>query len=134
VPLEHSLTGLDRVIANLESIDRRTPEAARESLYEIGEETFDKTQDLVPRDEGTLAESGELVPPRFVSGGRDIELNIRYGAPGSGAEDYAVRQHEDLTLNHPYGGEAKYVERPMAESYQTFRQRIGRKIRQKLGL
>lgn len=34
------------------------------------------------------------------------------GAPGSGAEEYAVRQHEDLTFKHKIGG-AKYIEIPV---------------------
>jgi hypothetical protein len=31
-----------------------------------------------------------------------------------------VRQHEDLTLQHPNGGEAKFLERPLDEAEDRY--------------
>jgi hypothetical protein len=33
---------------------------------------------------------------------------------------YAQFQHEDLTLNHPRGGEAQYLARPLMENYARY--------------
>lgn len=38
---------------------------------------------------------------------RKITFGVTYKAP------YALRQHEDLTLEHPNGGQAKFLETPM---------------------
>lgn len=44
-----------------------------------------------------------------LSGRSYFNVHVGYRAP------YAVKQHEDLTLNHPNGGEAKFLERPVRE-------------------
>ena len=48
-------------------------------------------------------------PPSLAAFGK-----VSYGLP------YALRQHEDLTLNHPKGGEAKFLERPFEERKQRY--------------
>jgi hypothetical protein len=37
---------------------------------------------------------------------------------------YAQYQHEDLTLNHPRGGEARYLANPMYDGYRGYLQQI----------
>ena len=78
----------------------------------------------VPRDTGTLARSGTITFDRSpepettyneakvksVDSDSEYSSNIRkiyisYSTP------YAWRQHEDLQLNHPNGGQAKYLEK-----------------------
>lgn len=33
---------------------------------------------------------------------------------------YALRQHEDMSYNHPKGGQAKYLEQPFEENEQKY--------------
>ncbi|GEM88181.1 HK97 gp10 family phage protein [Meiothermus granaticius] len=49
------------------------------------------------------------------------------GAVGSPLP-YAVKQHEDLSLNHPRGGGAKYLERPYLESKEAIQQGLANAI------
>ena len=63
-----------------------------------------ESQKLVPVDTGTLQKSGTV---KFDN--QTLKAQISYNTP------YALKQHEDATLNHPKGGEAKYLERPFNE-------------------
>lgn len=56
---------------------------------------------------GTLKASGKSEP----DGPRTVKVSYQAIAPDGYA--YGIRQHEDLTLNHPGGGEAKFLEKPM---------------------
>lgn len=72
---------------------------------------------------GTLRASGTVHEPEM---GRAIGVELSYGGPGSGAEDYAVVQHEDLTFFHTTG-EAKFLESVLNESHSTMGARIARR-------
>lgn len=84
----------------------------------------------VPRDTGTLASTGFYeVNRRGDVKGYLYEGTIGYaGMAGSGsshdavnpkngtrASDYALDVHEDLTMPHPNGGKAKFLEDPVRE-------------------
>jgi hypothetical protein len=64
-----------------------------------------ESQKVVPYDEGDLHDSGETDRPQYE--GDRVRVVLHYGG---GNVDYAVIQHEDLTLNHPHGGQAKFLE------------------------
>lgn len=76
--------------------------AKRKALFKAAEKILEESNRIVPLDEGTLQRSGEV--DIDVVGG---EATISYDTP------YAARQHEDVTLNHPNGREAKYLEKAM---------------------
>lgn len=61
---------------------------------------------LVPVDTGDLKGSGRV-------SGQGLTAEISYDGIASDGFDYGSKQHEDLTLHHPNGGEAKFLERPM---------------------
>lgn len=73
---------------------------------------------LVPLDEATLQRSG-------VASVDDDELTaaVSYDTP------YAVRQHEDMTLRHPGGRQAKYLEQPFIETRALAAKIIANQIR-----
>ncbi len=64
------------------------------------------SQPLVPVDTGELLASG-----RVVDDGESAK--VVYDAVAPDGYPYGIRQHEDLTLNHPNGGQAKFLEAPM---------------------
>jgi hypothetical protein len=41
---------------------------------------------------------------------------------------YAQRQHEDLNLNHPQGGQAKYLSQPLMDSRDDYLKRVARTV------
>lgn len=73
---------------------------------------LDASQPGVPVEEGVLKASGRVVPD-------GISAVITYGHDNDGGADhapsnqYAIKQHEDMTLNHPNGGGAKWLEQAM---------------------
>jgi hypothetical protein len=52
---------------------------------------------------------------RTPKGRRQMTVRVGYVAP------YAIKQHEDTTLNHPNGGQAKFLEQPAREHRQKMR-------------
>lgn len=59
------------------------------------------------------------------------ELTVRVGY---GDLPYAIRQHEDLTLSHPNGGQAKFLEQPAREKRPEMRALIEKKLQQRRSL
>ncbi len=72
-------------------------------LQQAGELVLEASNRLVPLEEGTLERSG-----RVTTNGQDT-VAISYDTP------YAVRQHEDLSLRHPNGRQAKFLETAMRQ-------------------
>lgn len=74
------------------------------------------SQDLVPVDTGELKKSGKVV--KVGESGRKVSYQVVYEAlapwknSSNGVFNYAWIQHEDMTLKHPNGGQAKYLEEP----------------------
>jgi len=105
----------------LRRIMRRAPAAiAAEvgtAVNDVAQVAFGRSQDIVPRDTGTLARSG-MVEVVTVQGG--IEARISYGGP---AKDYAMIVHE-TDRNYQRGKEWKYLERPVAEAAPLFGNRV----------
>ena len=67
------------------------------------QELLTRSSRLVPLEEGTLQGTG-----RVVSTGDGAAVGYGLG----GAEAYAARQHEDLSLHHDNGRQGKYLEQP----------------------
>jgi len=76
------------------------------------------SNDRVPLDEATLQRSGvaSVDEPTLTAA-------VSYDTP------YAVRQHEDMTLRHPNGRQAKYLESAFIESRPLAGKIIANQIR-----
>jgi hypothetical protein len=84
----------------------------QDALDEYAHKVFDASQNLVPVQTGNLRQSGEIVSSD------ETRLDLNTNTPAveiAYTADYALTIHEDLTLNHPNGGQAKYLEQPMME-------------------
>lgn len=71
-------------------------------LKEMAEGVLDESLKEVPRDDGRLAASGKV---EKISEGH---YRVSYG--GGDIGEYAVKQHEDLSLKHSEGEKAKFLE------------------------
>ena len=74
---------------------------------------------------GTLRASGQVGDPEFE--GKNISVTLSFGGPGSGAEDYAIVQHENLEFVHTTG-QAKWLESTLDESAPHMGARIANRI------
>lgn len=66
-------------------------------LRDVGEVVLDESNKIAPIDEGTLINSGSVSV-------EEDTVAVGYDTP------YAIRQHEDMTLNHKNGRQAKFLE------------------------
>jgi len=98
-------------LSNFQRIKKIVPGVSlviKDALDEYAEKVLAESQTLVPVETGNLRDSGEI-DYIDVGGGNFPQVAITYTA------DYALYIHEDLQLNHPNGGQAKYLEQPMNE-------------------
>lgn len=96
------IDGLREVYKDLQLTEEEIIKAALKGQKILAQNILGESQKLVPVDTGTLKRSGNIQT-------EDNITTISYNTP------YALKQHEDATLNHPNGGEAKYLERPFNE-------------------
>jgi hypothetical protein len=104
-----------------ETVGEKMIAGAARGLHILGEHVLAISNDRVPFDEATLQRSGEVHVDE-----QTLEASITYDTP------YAVRQHEDLTLNHPNGRRAKYLESAWRENAHLAPELIGNQIRRAL--
>lgn len=86
------------------------------------------TQNRVPLEEGDLQRTGRVTEGS--RGKKTHNFGVVYG--GQGLDDYARRQHEELTWNHAPGRTAKYVEDPLAENAAAIKAMIAEGVREQL--
>lgn len=97
--------GIDiKVLKNWDLTKEAVIAAAMKGQRKLAANILGESQKLVPVDTGTLQRSGHIS-----TDAKTQTTTISYNTP------YARKQHEDTTLNHPKGGEAKYLERPFNE-------------------
>lgn len=121
-------TGDEALVARLLKAAAGSVPILAQAVYETASEIFNESQELVPVQFGTLRSSGFVSTPE-ISGG-DVEVQIGYGGAAS---EYAVIVHEDLTMQHPRGGQAKYLESPAVAGIETFGARVALRAQALLG-
>lgn len=94
-------------------------QAAERALADEAELILGEAIRIVPIEEGVLQDSGRTA----VSG---LTAAIGFGA--GAAAPYAVRQHEDTTLRHDAGRQAKYLEQPLMAARATALRNIAKKM------
>lgn len=101
-------------------------DGAARGAHLCAQELLTRSSRLVPIEEATLQNTG-----RVVSDGRGAAVG--YGS--GGAEAYAARQHEDLSLAHDAGRQAKFLEQPHRQMAGdgTYLRIIGREAERGLG-
>lgn len=109
-------------IANTFKAAKAGKEGGLEGLLVGGEHVLGVSNAIVPFEEGDLAATGS------VSSDGQGRVAISYDT------DYAVRQHEDLSLNHDPGREGKFLEKSLASERDRILQFIAEGIRRKMGL
>jgi hypothetical protein len=102
---------LEGIEALRQSWQRLLPQAldgAARALMTEADRILEESRFLTPVDTGLLVSSGMTEGP--IEQGNVLEMVIRSG--GHGLAPYAIRIHEDTTLNHPNGGQAHYLSGP----------------------
>lgn len=98
-------------------------------LIEEGERIMEKSQEIVPVDQGVLKASGGYYGTEMDSGG----VYVRYGYGGA-ASSYALVQHETPpgVFRHAEGQSWKYLEFPLMEAVATMGPRMAASLKGRL--
>lgn len=91
-------------MSELDALKRHQRAAATAALKVMAEDLAGHAQRLAPIEEGTLRASADV---EIVEEAHGVRAVVSFPLP------YAQVQHEDLTLEHPHGGQAKYLEQPL---------------------
>lgn len=94
--------------------------AAERGVREAAEHILDVARENAPKDQGDMGENAGVE-----MSGTTATIEFR--------EDYSVKQHEDMRLNHPNGGGPKFLEKAMGSERARARQIVGEHIRRALG-
>lgn len=119
------LDGTALMLNVFKRIQKGAPDEFGGALLEELKIEAKECQAICPVDEGTLRDSIHAVG--YEREGRMIRAAIVCGEDGSGAEEYAVQQHEDLDLHHEHG-EAKFIEKPLMASAPSLASRAGKRV------
>lgn len=98
------VVGFKELIHKLKRIELETPVATAFGMYEGMQDIMEDAKLRAPKDTTAMARSGYVTPPDIRVGS---DVNVQSGFGGL-SEEYVVRVHEDLNMNHPRGGEAKF--------------------------
>lgn len=90
------------VMRGLDLLDAEVRRRAVRALRSAGEYLLGEAVAIVPLDTGALSNSGKVTVDA-----QKLTVTVSFDTP------YAEQQHEDLTLHHPGGREAKYLEGPL---------------------
>ena len=125
------ITGAKAVQKNMERIMKKYGKLYNDAVKEFADDLKPAIEERTPIDTGAMVgtlrrgnDEGDVI---LSMGGRDVEVEsgIKH------TQDYTIRQHEDLTLNHPGGGTAKFMELPFLEALPTMTEQIAMKIKTK---
>lgn len=117
--------GEDALLDGLRRINTDGIKRVREKLVEVMGAIAFEAAALAPKDPetvGQLADSVRVITPLFrngklttgvQAGGVPLQRRLEEGRHTQQA--WAIVQHEDLTLRHPHGGQAKFVEKPFMQ-------------------
>jgi len=120
------IEGMDDLERSLARILRNLPIATAAALYREGEQIMGDSHEEAPVDQGVLKNNGFVFPPNIT--GDTVEVTLGYGGE---AAEYAVKQHEDMTLSHTHG-KAKFLEDPATRRQAGLAQRIADEVGPKL--
>lgn len=115
------IEGFEDVIAQIRGLDKAMKEPIRAALKEKFKPIAEEARAITPDDPetaGALRDSVRIINPTIsrskgtitagiMAGGKALER--RLGKRKSSA--WALVQHEDLTQQHPHGGEPKFLEK-----------------------
>jgi hypothetical protein len=119
--------GLDRTIAQLETMGRATVAELGRALEEEGAMVLRVAQELTPVVTGKLRDSAMVKAAEEGSRPYSAAVEIRFGGPEA---PYAAIVHEDLKRRHPHGGQAKFLEAAVNLTSGGRADRIARSIDQ----
>ena len=107
--------------SNIRNVERQIRAKTIEAMDKIVNDLTRRSKQLAPLDTGDLRGAGTGDVDTI---GDNIVGTVTFDKP------YAMRQHEDMSFNHPKGGQAKYLEQPLNENRDRYKEFIKDKIKE----
>lgn len=129
------VSGGNELLARLSMLPQVAIGNAMNDMQDKAQEIMDDSKDnYCPFEFGTLRESGVVFPSDDGS-----EIIMSYGGQGSGAEAYALEQHENLSYDHSAPkhsgiGGPKYLEKPLVARQNEIVEVAGQSLKNTLEL
>jgi len=102
-----TITGFGELAKTLQGLEAKATHGAVAGNFAVANNIMTVAKERAPVDTGVMRASG------FVDvNGETVSMGF-----GGASSDYVVRQHEDLTLRHPGGGQAKFLESAIDEAH-----------------
>jgi hypothetical protein len=100
------VVGIGELRAKLRRLPVTAQFAVAQGGYAAMQVIMEEARALCPVEEGWMRASGFVARPSMTTRGT-VTVNSGFGGA---SEEYVVRQHEDTSLSHPNGGQAKWFE------------------------
>lgn len=113
---------------NFSGATKAAREGALEGLMIGGELVLGDSNEQVPHEDGDLERTG-AVSGEMTSKGPKVAISYRDVA----YRGQAVQQHEDMTLKHDSGRNAKFLERALAANRDRVREAVAGALRKRFG-
>ena len=119
-----TISGMAQLMAALQGAQSNIDDALKKSVTEVCADLLGESQPLVPVDTAALVGSGSFDVEQV---GDTVQGSVGYNTP------YALKVHEDRTMNHPNGGQAKYLTDPFEQRKDKYREKIRQDAQRALG-
>lgn len=114
---------------NLQGVRERKNAGSVQGLRLASLNTLNVSNQQVPHEDGDLERDGAASVEATAKGARAA---VSYGRRGD-TKDYAVVQHEDMTLHHDSGRNAKYLENALNMTRAENSEIIAQALRSEMG-
>lgn len=115
-----TIRGLREVEARIAEALNRIEGASNEAVRDVCFDLLGRSVELAPIEDGELRGSGKV---EFEEDGNKLVGTVSFNTP------YAVVQHEEMSYNHPQGGQAKYLEQPYQQNAERYVRHIADSVR-----
>lgn len=105
------LEGLEDIVKSFNNKLKKIKRYTVKGMQDVALDLRSKSVQLAPIEKGDLRGSGYF---EVTETGDQVIGEVGFTA------EYAWRQHEDLSYNHPLGGQAKYLEQPFNENTDKY--------------
>lgn len=121
-----SISGLDAIVGSLRGVNDSAKQSKKETLFVAGQHVLGVSNAQAPIETGAMIRTGA------VSQDDDGLTAISYN--DAEYDGQAVQQHEDMSLNHDDGRNAKFLENSLNSESSTVLQIIQTGMQRGMGL
>jgi hypothetical protein len=123
-----TLTGLVEMAQRLERLGPQILPVVAAALEHEGNRIMLESQQLVPIETGRLLLTSQVSAP--MTQGAVVTVELSYGRDGPlGPAPYAALVEFDVSMNHPHGGQAHFLQQPLFAAENVFVQHIAEALR-----